>query len=455
MASISVTYIDNSSCCIELINLDTSWGGGDRTVYYNIINNGVIQKTYNATISGAPDAGGFVIAWGLSPSTTYTVSCTVYDADRDVLATPSSVDFTTTDTSSDGDIAIFDGNFYVEQTAYGEKQALVDINCEDGFIGCTYSISANGVVKSSGAITKDVLDSGVIISFDEFGLYVVGLSVTTPSGSVYTKENEHITIEGDGLEQNGWYYIMASTIGELSSMYRKNFAAGTLATEKYYHRIYRYSMTFEKSGKALFYTTKGVNYMYIDLSADTEYAYKGGWSVLYPTNSLASSQGYKSRFACEVEAGVTYYLWIRCDYADNSAAETVVIVPPIEAWDWEASEDKRNAFRALTQKGPTTDFNYSVWNELVNKVKTVAEADPDEGSWIRSPDDGIYYTAGQTKINPNDKTLEADKFNALRYNVCEHVYTGIGIKNHGDAVIGQEFITITDCLNVWITKIFT
>lgn len=458
MASIDVTDIYGTCCYIKLINLDTLWDSGDRTVFYTISCNNIIEKTYKTTISGAPSEGGQIFVTMLSPNTTYRVSCTVYDADDYVLATLSPVTFTTEDASSDGNITEWNFKFYVTQTAYNEKSAVVDLNCDDGVIGGTYYISINNMTRASGAITKEVLDNGVIITFDEFGVYTIGLSVESPSGNtLLTKEKERIAIEGEGLIQDGTYYITALALGELSSRYRKKLSAGALVSQTNSHTVYRYSMTFSKSGKALFYNKGGDNYVYIDLSADTEYINKGSKSVLKPANSLAAAQGFYSKFVCDVEAGVTYYLWLRCDYVSdtNQASEILVIVPPIDYWDWDSDENKRNAYKALTQNGPTTDFSYTVWNELVNKVKTVAEADPNEGNWIRSPDDGILYTASQTKMSPNgSKILEADMFNALRYNVCEHVYTGIGIKSPLDPVIGQEFIKITDCLNIWITNIF-
>lgn len=456
MASIHVTNIRGVCCDITLINLDTSWDGGDRTAFYTISHNNIIEQKYTTTITGAPSEGGHIFVTMLSPNTTYKVSCTVYDAYEYVLATISSVTFTTTDTSSEDNITIWNGKFYVTQTAYNEKQAIVEFNCDDGVIGGTYYISINNVSKTSGTITKEILNNGVTITFDEFGPYVVGLSIKSPSGNTtLTKEKENITIEGEGLEQKRWYYITSSTIGELNSRYRKKFGAGALVSQKYSHVVYRYSMTFSKSGKALFYNKGGKNDLYIDLSEDTEYIYGGMWSVLQPSNSMAASKGFNPKFACEVEAGVTYYLWIRCGYTDNSSSETIVIVPPIDTWDWESDENKRDAYRALTENGPTTDFNYTVWNELVNKVDMVAGSDPNAGAWRLSVDDGAVYTPGQTKINPNiSKVLEADKFNTLRYNVCKYVYTGIGIKKPLDPVIGQEIIKITDCLNIWITEIF-
>lgn len=83
MASIKDSNITSSSVTLELIDLDTSWGGGTRTVYWYLSASGIpTESNYDVksttTISGSPSTGGKVTITSLQADTTYYVYCTVY-----------------------------------------------------------------------------------------------------------------------------------------------------------------------------------------------------------------------------------------------------------------------------------------------------------------------------------------------------------------------------------------
>lgn len=469
MASIETMYLTDTTCTIRLIGLDSGWQGGDRTIYYYISNNRIIEQTLTTTITGNPYRSNTVEIGGLSPSTEYRVSCVVYDEDGYVLATLSAVTFTTlNEPTGDDTVIVWAGDLSMRQTAYGEKSAIVYLNdliISGSLIGSSYAITANGWFKASGTIDENVWNNGVIIEFDNFGTFEIGLSVTAPSGApTRTAYEQYITIEGGDIEIGMRNHVLeTSTIGLLSSRYNLNYSSGSFIYDTKIAYVYRYIVTFNTSGRALFYVSSS-NYTYMDLSEDTECYTRNDGSgayLLVVTNSIATDDGYETncRFSCQVEAGKTYYLWVRCSpYGDNSASAKLVIVPPIPLWDWEENADKSMAYQALTNHGPTTDFKIGVWNELVNKVKYVAEIDPKEGSWLSNDDKGNdYLRPNFTKMNSSDPILYADQFNTLRFNIGARTNapsTGIENKSPGDPVIGDEFITLTDCLNEWINKIF-
>lgn len=121
-------------------------------------------------------------------------------------------------------------------------------------------------------------------------------------------------------------------------------------------------------------------------------------------------------------------------------------------WSWYASNGYATAsqitaaYNAITNKGAVSNFSYLVWNDLVNKVNETVESDG--SSW-----NSRYTTYNGTLMNSSNKTLTAQMFNSLRYNIGLHVSTGISEVSRGDPVYGHYFITLTDCLNQWINTL--
>lgn len=117
-------------------------------------------------------------------------------------------------------------------------------------------------------------------------------------------------------------------------------------------------------------------------------------------------------------------------------------------WSWTASTPRRNAQTALENKGAVSNFSYTVWNELCEKVLEIRQALGK--SWS-----SYYLTFAKTKMSSTDKTLTAARYNSLRYNVGELYSTGISEVSSGDKVKGQtHFLDLTDTINEWIDNAF-
>ena len=124
----------------------------------------------------------------------------------------------------------------------------------------------------------------------------------------------------------------------------------------------------------------------------------------------------------------------------------------IDYWSWTSSNGSasstqtRNAYTAVTSHGYTEDFSYLVWNDLVDKVQEILDAEGEGWSTM-------YASYSATRMTSSSKTLTATRFNALRQNIGAHVATGINEVSRGDRVYGDYFITLTDCINEWIDQL--
>lgn len=182
MAKVDVYSIFSTSCSVRLLELDTEWEGGDRKVYYRVLDeDDVVQQTITTTLTGAPSEGGYASITGLSPSTTYTILCTVFNSQSQLLATIRSDSFTTNSSSSGGIVVDF-GGIYVVQPVRGVKKANVFFEGTN-LTGATYYITVYDVdtdkwwPKASGVIDEDVLENGVEIEFDDYGEFGIGCSL--------------------------------------------------------------------------------------------------------------------------------------------------------------------------------------------------------------------------------------------------------------------------------------
>jgi hypothetical protein len=111
------------------------------------------------------------------------------------------------------------------------------------------------------------------------------------------------------------------------------------------------------------------------------------------------------------------------------------------------------AYNAVVNKTETTNFNWLVWDDLVDKVKQLTDATM--GWW-----DEDYASYKNTKVDAT-QILTSDMFNSLRNNLelvglnyAKLGYrTGIGAVSAGDIVYGDYFITLTDYINDCIDKL--
>ena len=127
-------------------------------------------------------------------------------------------------------------------------------------------------------------------------------------------------------------------------------------------------------------------------------------------------------------------------YEDSNWAGYYATTLSAELWSWTTTE--RNAFN---NNGLTTVITYLRWNAFVDKIYEASAND-----WRTSAADGANLSYASTKMTSSDKTLTANRFNSVRYNIDYRIPTGIGRVYKGDDVLGSYFLTLETKLNQWI-----
>ena len=118
----------------------------------------------------------------------------------------------------------------------------------------------------------------------------------------------------------------------------------------------------------------------------------------------------------------------------------------VELWSWSSSNGSASvaqtqaAYNAVKNQGKLSQFSYLVWNDMVDKVYEILQANG--YSW-----NNIFASYAVTKMSSGDKKLTATRFNSLRYNIEIHYSTGINTVYRGDVVYGWYFTTLADCMN--------
>ena len=187
--------------------------------------------------------------------------------------------------------------------------------------------------------------------------------------------------------------------------------------------------------------------------------YAKGYTGAQKYDSSANDWDFGMVF--EAKANQVYYFWwsiVPIDAIDGSAIfyikkhdGSVYITP----WTWDyknggqaSMAQTRSAKNALQSHGPTTDFSYKVWNDLVRKTKEARGVWRTDGSHFLTDDDLRYAN------NADSKKLTADMFNSLKYNIEYGGYnTGFDDVKPGDPVKGSYFFALTDALNRYIDDI--
>lgn len=151
-------------------------------------------------------------------------------------------------------------------------------------------------------------------------------------------------------------------------------------------------------------------------------------------------------------------------YQAGSATVTVKgSTPSVAKWTWYGTNETSisdhvnpaldgeayDAYWAITNKGPVSDFNHRVWNDMCFKCREIlaAKGYGNEGlnGW-----DTSFGSFDDTLMHTNNSVLTARRFNALRYNIGRNYSTGIQEQYKGDVVKGSYFTTLAQCLNDWI-----
>ena len=133
----------------------------------------------------------------------------------------------------------------------------------------------------------------------------------------------------------------------------------------------------------------------------------------------------------------------------------------IENWHWDKSNGSatktktKNSYYAITNTDgySVNDFSYLVWNDLCDKVMECIERAGSSWKTTMGPDGGTTPSYSKSRMTSSDKTLTADRFNAIRGNIGSRVSTGIEPVYSGDKVYGWYFETITNSLNEWIDNL--
>lgn len=162
----------------------------------------------------------------------------------------------------------------------------------------------------------------------------------------------------------------------------------------------------------------------------------------YPTLYLtAAGSTNGSNVSWAVDKGSNYQYWTLTEVSDSP-------VTPIASWVWNAT-----AYAAVIGNGPLSDFSYTVWNSLCDKVQECLDRAGESWYTYHGPNGGYTPTYSATRMSSSDKTLTAARFNAVRGNIGSHVSTGISPVSKGDKVLGSYFIKIADALNAWIDNL--
>lgn len=250
-----------------------------------------------------------------------------------------------------------------------------------------------------------------------------------------------------GYTDNQWKLGSVYTLSYISGAQSKGLSFGTAG------RVARIQLSFSEEGKAVFYTSGSLDtYGYLSTSSTLD-PDEGGPASGIEGFDDDSGDSRNFQITCTVYPDIIYYLWVRPYSIDATGTTTVYIKAPgtsVKLWSWTSSNgdasaaQTRAAHTAVRTQGPVADFSYFVWNDLVSKVRETLTAVG--ASW-----DTSYLSLSRTKMNSSDKTLTADRFNSLCYNIDLYQPTGIDEVSPGEKVYGRYFLTIAEKINDWIT----
>lgn len=117
----------------------------------------------------------------------------------------------------------------------------------------------------------------------------------------------------------------------------------------------------------------------------------------------------------------------------------------IAEFDWEVSngsataEQTQKAYNALVTRGKLKDFSYLVWNDMVDKLSEVMQAE--KVSW---------GDASKAKMTSTDRKMTADRFNAFGLGMVNYGISTWESVSKGDPIIADRFIVLIDRLNRYI-----
>ncbi len=123
----------------------------------------------------------------------------------------------------------------------------------------------------------------------------------------------------------------------------------------------------------------------------------------------------------------------------------------IDEFDWDISNGSasatltQKAYETLVNKGKVKDFSHLVWNDMVDKLNEVIEA---EGySW-----ESDVATLARTKMTSTDRAMTAVRFNSFAGNMVGYGLSSWTSVKKGDPTIAQTFLDLVDTMNGYIRE---
>jgi hypothetical protein len=211
-----------------------------------------------------------------------------------------------------------------------------------------------------------------------------------------------------------------------------------------------FSITGVSSSGVTIYVTLGSGYtqfrIFVRLASDSsssvyDQTVTKSSSFSYTISGLDASNNYAIN-VCSISSA-------QSEWAD---AQTFTTSASISQWSWTSSNGSassaqtQKAYTAVSSRGLLSDFSYLVWNDLCDLVSDAAVASGD--AWITT-----WGTLSFTKMSSGNKTITAQRFNALKNNIDSRISTGIQDMEPGDIIYGKYFTTLTASLNSWISSI--
>ena len=214
-------------------------------------------------------------------------------------------------------------------------------------------------------------------------------------------------------------------------------------------QLHRYPIKYVHTSKSCIFTEGNADTIgYISMSRSWNSTYGEPASIIATDDD--SGDGYNFFLNPILNGDETYYLYIRTANGESETSETGLYISydiqfP-DKWDWNKSDMYEKAKNAIDNRGPTTDFEVLVWNEMVARVRDIINFTG--GSW-----DETYAPYTDTRMKKFDpyNILTATRFNSLRHNIgSRRVSTGIEEQKAGGIVWGYYFNILADCINSWI-----
>lgn len=514
-ASITFPDITEDSCLVQIVGLQTSYTGGDRTCkwYFKAGSDPTATDydvTFEETIAGAPESSDVWTVSGLTAGTAYHCRCEIYNGTQFLTALESS--FSTACTSTAPGIARVVAQQGMNGDERGEKRIYV-LWYVNNAIGGTYEIYVNGTLRVSQ--TVEAIWGDMYLSVNSFGTYSVLFKVKKGGQTVSKTVNANI-LDLDAAD-------LTPTFNYVRYGYKKLilYWYGTDYTDYYTlrltgsdenHIVEKYSeqeYTFDDldfCGEYDFYVT--CHHVCNDGSI------RSGIETLLttcmvrpspPTLLLSQSGGYLTvAYGVREASYVDEFVFLLYCGDDTNYTEKMVVQNPDTTnrnpsgtctftTQLTAGTYRVQAYTSYkTWRGYTEDNTYAKAQLSFGQLPSVWSWDESNGSgtdaqtraahvavsgkgytadfsyfvwndmaagvkevldYIGEAWDAVYATYDNTRMLASDKELSAARFNSLRRNIGNHASTGIAEQAQKDIVYGSYFITLTECLNSWIQSI--